>query len=134
MSRGVARRLGPLLARTAQVDTVLGEAVRRFAADWSEAAAPLLGRHLRRWLHLGAAAVAAGLIAGLYLRGLVLRYEAGWESTFLDPPQVKALIDLLFGRVAALGRHRAAADARGGRAAALGRRRAAAARPHPGST
>jgi len=100
--RGVGRRLGPLLARTVKVDTLLGEAVRRFATDWSEAAAPLLGQHLRRWLHLGAVAVAAGLIAGLYLRGLVLRYEAGWESTFLEPPQVKALIDLLFGRAASL--------------------------------
>ena len=100
VARGVARRLGPLLARTAQVDTVLGEAVRGFAADWAENAAPLLGRHLRRWLHLGAAAVAAGLIAGLYLRGIVLRYEAGWESTFLEPPQVRTLIELLFGRLA----------------------------------
>ena len=60
LSRGAARRLGPLLARTAQVDTVLGDAVRRFAADWGETAAPLLGQHLRRWLHLGAAAVAGG--------------------------------------------------------------------------
>ena len=100
VARGVGRRLGPLLARIAEVDTLLGAVVRRFAADWSEVAAPLLGQHLRRWLHLGAAAVAAGLIAGLYLRGLVLRYEAGWESTFLEPPQVKALVDLLFGRVA----------------------------------
>ena len=100
VSRRVARRLGPLLARTAHVDTVLGEAVRGFAADWGEAAAPLLGQHLRRWLHLAAAAIAAGLIAGLYLRGIVLRYEAGWESTFLEPPQVMRLIDLLFGRVA----------------------------------
>jgi len=96
----IGRRLGPLLAKTGEVDTLLGAAVRGFAADWSEAAAPLLGRHLRRWLHAGAATVAAGLIAGLYLRGLVLRYEAGWESTFLEPSQVKALIDLLFGRVA----------------------------------
>ena len=63
---------------------------------------PALGQHLRRWLHLGAAAVPAGIAAGLYLRGLVLRYEAGWESTFLEPPQVKTLIGLLFGRAAAL--------------------------------
>ncbi len=100
VSRGIGRRLGPLLERTVQVDTVLGEAVRRFVADWSEAAAPLLGRHLRRWLHLGAASVAAGLVAGLYLRGVVLRYEAGWESTFLEPEQVMALLRLLFGQVA----------------------------------
>ncbi len=98
--RGIGRRLAPLLAKTAEVDTLLGDAVRRFAMNWSEAAAPLLGQHLRRWLHIGAAALTAGLIAGLYLRGLVLRYEAGWESTFLEPVQVKVLIDLLFGRVA----------------------------------
>lgn len=102
VARGVGRRLGPLLARTEAVDTLLGVAVRRFTADWLETAAPLLGCHLRRWFHLGAAAVAAGLVAGLYLRGLVLRYEAGWESTFLEPQQVKALIDLLFGGVASL--------------------------------
>lgn len=100
VSRGIGRRLGPLLERTVQVDRVLGEAVRRFAADWSEAAAALLGQHLRLWLHLGAAAVAAGLVAGLYLRGVVLRYEAGWESTFLEPAQVMTLVGLLFGRVA----------------------------------
>lgn len=99
--RWIGRRLGPLLAKTTEVDTLLGAAVRRFAVDWSEVAAPLLGQHLRRWLHLGAAAITAGLVAGLYLRGLVLRYEAGWESTFLEPPQVKAIIDLLFGRFAA---------------------------------
>ncbi len=134
VARGIGRRLGPLLARTPKVDTLLGAAVRRFAADWSEAAAPLLGQHLRRWLHLGAAAIAAGLIAGLYLRGLVLRYEAGWESTFLEPPQVKTLIDLLFGRLASWAgialpqTHRTG----GQRCAGTGRR--AEVRPHPGFT
>lgn len=97
VSRSVGRRLGPLLAKTAQVDTLLGQATRRFAADWSEAAAPLLAQRVRLWLHLAAAAVAAGLTAGLYLRGIVLRFEAGWESTFLGPGQVARLIGLLFG-------------------------------------
>ncbi len=55
VARGAGRRLAPLLARTAEVDTLLGAAVRRFAADWSEAA-PRCSQHLRRWLHLGAAA------------------------------------------------------------------------------
>ncbi len=99
--KAIGRRLAPLLAKTADVDTLLGDAVRRFAADWCGAAAPLLGQHLRRWFHIGAAALSAGLICGLYLRGLVLRYEAGWESTFLEPAQVKRLVDLLFGRIAA---------------------------------
>ena len=37
-------------------------------------------------LHAGAAALALGLIAGLYARGLVLDYRVAWESTLLDRP------------------------------------------------
>ena len=98
--RGIGRRLGPLVARTARVDTVLGTAVRRFIADWSDAAAPELAQHLRRWLHLAAAAVAAGLVVGLYERGIGHHYVAGWESTWLTAPQVEWIIDTLFGSLA----------------------------------
>ena len=35
-------------------------------------------------LHAGAAALALGLVAGMYARGLVLDYRVVWESTFLD--------------------------------------------------
>jgi len=41
--------------------------------------------------------VAIGLIIGLYVRGLVLRYEAGWESTFLGPPSAHAMVSVLYG-------------------------------------
>jgi hypothetical protein len=41
-----------------------------------------------------------GLIAGLYQRGIGHAYLAGWESTWLAAPQVKWLIDALFGPVA----------------------------------
>jgi hypothetical protein len=51
-------------------------------------------------MHLAAAVVAIGLIAGLYVRGMVLRYEAGWESTFLGPAQVHAIVGVLYGSVA----------------------------------
>src|SRR5690606_14377362 len=44
-----------------------------------------------------AAALALGAIAGLYLRGLVFEYRAGWASTFLEPDQVRALLAVLFG-------------------------------------
>jgi hypothetical protein len=98
--RGVGRRLGPLAARISQVDTVLGAAVRRFVADWSEAAAPWLAQQLRLWLHLGAACLALGLIGGLYQRGVGHHYVAGWESTWFGPSQVKWAIDHLFGAVA----------------------------------
>jgi hypothetical protein len=53
-------------------------------------------------MHCAAALVAAGLIAGLYIRGLVLRYEAGWESTFLSPKSVHALLAVLYGPAAIL--------------------------------
>jgi hypothetical protein len=62
---------------------------------WAELALPL---SLQRWavlLHAAAAALGIGLIAGLYLRGLVLDYRAGWESTFLDAPTVQSLLGAL---------------------------------------
>jgi hypothetical protein len=42
------------------------------------------------------------LIAGLYLRGIVWRYEAGWESTFLGPESVHVLLTVLYGPAALL--------------------------------
>lgn len=57
---------------------------------------------VERWLHLAAAALACGMVAGLYLRGLVLDYRAGWQSTFLDPSQVHALLAVLLAPASAL--------------------------------
>jgi hypothetical protein len=48
--------------------------------------------------------LALGLIAGLYVRGLVLRYAAGWDSTFLDASSVHALLGVLYGPASALSR------------------------------
>ncbi|MCW5610032.1 MAG: DUF2868 domain-containing protein [Rubrivivax sp.] len=53
-------------------------------------------------LHAAAAALAAGLVAGMYLRGLVLDYRAGWESTFLEPASVQALLATLLAPASAL--------------------------------
>ena len=65
--------------------------------EWHEAAWPVLVARAARLLHLSAAATGLGLIAGLYLRGLVLDYEAGWESTFLTAQQVHALLRVAYG-------------------------------------
>jgi hypothetical protein len=46
-------------------------------------------------MHTAAAALALGLIAGLYLRGLVMDYRAGWQSTFLDAGAVQALLGVV---------------------------------------
>jgi hypothetical protein len=47
-------------------------------------------------LHLGAASLAVGQIGSLYLSGLVRRYHAVWESTFLDQSNFEQLAQLLF--------------------------------------
>ena len=60
------------------------------------------GRAHRAALHLAAAALGLGLVAGLYLRGLVLDYRVGWESTFLDAATVQPLLATLLAPASAL--------------------------------
>jgi hypothetical protein len=75
---------------------------QRFSADWAASSAPLNGARIAQALHLGAAALALGLLAGMYLRGLVLDYRVGWESTFLDAGTVHALLSALLAPASAL--------------------------------
>lgn len=65
-----------------------------FLADWTSAAAPLYAARLTRILHLGAAGLVLGAIGGMYLRGLVLEYRVGWESTFLDAAGVHRFLSV----------------------------------------
>jgi hypothetical protein len=90
-------RLTRLIVKSASFNAPLAEALRRFTSEWYEAAKPLLVARATRVFHLCAAAVGIGLIAGLYLRGIALDYQAGWESTFLDAQQVHALLSVLYG-------------------------------------
>lgn len=69
---------------------------------WARLAAPLTAQRLALLLHLAAAGLALGLVAGLYARGLVLDYRIGWQSTFLGAPAVQALLDTLLAPAAAL--------------------------------
>lgn len=64
-------------------------ALRRAAADAARARRSL---GVARLMHAGAALLALGLCIGLYARGLVFDYRAGWQSTFLDAGQVHALL------------------------------------------
>lgn len=80
--------------RTPSLPTGSAAAWSRFADDWAAASLPLNGARLALLLHLGAAALGLGVMAGMYLRGLVLDYRAGWESTFLDAGQVHALLSV----------------------------------------
>lgn len=73
-----------------------------FATDWAVVSAPLQSARIALALHLGAAALALGLLGGMYLRGLVLDYRVVWESTFLDAGQVRSVLSLLLAPALAL--------------------------------
>ncbi len=66
--------------------------LRAFASLWAQRSAGLSVLRAETALHIGAAALALGLIGGLYARGLVLDYRAAWESTFLSPGAAHALV------------------------------------------
>lgn len=75
------------------------DVIARFHLQWNTAAAPL---HLQRWkalLHLAAFGWAAGIAASLLVQGLVVEYRVGWESTFLDAGQVRAVLHVLLAPV-----------------------------------
>jgi len=95
-------RTDALLRHSLRFNVPLTQAMQRFATDWLSIAQPLIVLRAKRVFHLAAAAVALGLVAGLYVRGLVLHYEAGWESTFLQAEQVRSLFGVLYGPAAAL--------------------------------
>jgi hypothetical protein len=95
--RWIGARIDSLLKQSMRFNAPLGTALRRFTREWVQVEHPLLLERAQRWMHCAAALVAAGLIAGLYMRGIVLRYEAGWESTFLSPKSVHALLAVLYG-------------------------------------
>jgi hypothetical protein len=93
--RGLRRWL-----QRAWIDRVPGGAAalvpwQDFAAAWVRQSTPLSARRAAALLHAAAAALALGLVAGMYLRGLVLEYRAGWQSTFLEAATVQAGLDLL---------------------------------------
>lgn len=82
-----------LFRRPSKSERAVGrQAAARFVHDWTALAAPLYAARAVRILHLAAAAFAVGIIAGLYVRGLAFEYRALWQSTFLGPDTVRALL------------------------------------------
>ena len=101
-ARWAWRRAATLIRRSAFYHRPLAAALRRFSDEWWPLAQPLLWRQGRRLFHAGAAAIAVGLVAGYYIRGIGLEYRAGWESTFLDPSRVRAFLRVIYGPAAAV--------------------------------
>ncbi|MBE7942538.1 MULTISPECIES: DUF3482 domain-containing protein [Ramlibacter] len=71
-----------------------------FQRDWLKASRAAETARWTRVLHLCAACWALGWLASLAVRGLVVEYRVGWESTFLGPAQVHAVLAALRGPAA----------------------------------
>jgi Protein of unknown function (DUF2868) len=70
---------------------------RRFWAHWAKTAEPLLIARWKRLLHCCALFLAVGAIAGMYVRGVFLKYEVIWTSTFItDESTVSTLVNIVF--------------------------------------
>jgi hypothetical protein len=96
-ARWIRNRADALLRRSSHFNAPLAAAMQRFAEEWASIARPLLSLRAQRLFHFGAALLALGLVTGLYVRGLVFRYDAGWDSTFLDPTAVRTVLSALYG-------------------------------------
>ncbi|OBX19515.1 hypothetical protein A9995_07120 [Erythrobacter sp. QSSC1-22B] len=96
LALGIARLSG-VGRRISDPSSAIERAARNFEERWSDVTSPIDAARARRSLHLSAALFAVGLIAGIYLRALVIEYRAGWESTFLDPVAVRAVLVALLG-------------------------------------
>lgn len=89
--QSITSRLGAGRGRRAATRVVAD-----FQTQWWARTAGLQAERAARVLHLCAAAWGAGIALSLVLRGLVVRYQFGWESTFLDATQVHAIVSVLF--------------------------------------
>ena len=96
------RAPGRSRVRDVKHTAVVGAGISRYLASWRPVALPLVAARLERLLHLGAFCLVLGAVAGMYVRGLALAYEASWESTFLDAPAVQTLLEIFLGPAAAL--------------------------------
>jgi hypothetical protein len=66
---------------------------------------PIWKQDIRLRLHLGSACLAIGIVISMYVRGLVLDYQATWESTFLTPSHVHTFLQTVLGPAAWLLRY-----------------------------
>jgi len=73
--------------------TARGEFTTRVAA-WEK---PRQHARIKWAFHAAAIALALGIVAGMYARGLAKEYKAAWQSTFLERPQVKGLTVAVLG-------------------------------------
>lgn len=89
-------------ARAQVLDEPYRSGALKFSERWIALSGPAHWRGIRMVAHASAILLAAGVLAGMYLRGLGYEYKAGWESTFLDAESVGDLLSVLLGPGSAL--------------------------------
>ncbi len=79
------------------------QVLQKATGEWVRRGRPLHAARLGIWLHLMAAAILGGMLAGMYLTGLGKEFRVTWESTFLSAEQVHGLFAILFAPLNWLG-------------------------------
>lgn len=94
--KGRLRRLRSDRAQSPDEVQWIAASLASYAAHLLQSSRDLLMTHARSLLHAAAAALAIGVIAGLYLRGFSFLYKAGWDSTFMEAEGVHLFLSFLF--------------------------------------
>ena len=94
------RRVAEHGAQRAALGATVG---RRFWSLWLDTAPALPATALRRILHLAAAVLAVGAVAGMFVRGVFFEYAVVWRSTFVrDPATIVTVLHAVLGPAATL--------------------------------
>jgi hypothetical protein len=101
-ARWLSGRAAALLRRSRDFNAPLASALPRFTKEWGKLARALVMQRAIRLFHVCAAIVALGMIAGLAVRGFVLRDVAAWSSSLFGAGIVRALIWIVYAPAAAL--------------------------------
>ncbi|MEQ1681275.1 MAG: DUF2868 domain-containing protein [Nitrospira sp.] len=94
--KGRLSRLRSDRAQSSDEQQWIAASLATYAARLLHSSRELLLTHARSLLHVAAAALAIGVIAGLYLRGFSFLYKAGWDSTFIEAEGVHTFLAILF--------------------------------------
>jgi hypothetical protein len=101
-ARWLSGRAQSVLRRSRAFNAPLAAALPRFATDWGALSRALVMQRAKRVFHACAALVALGFMAGLFVRALVLRDNAGWSGSFFGAAIVRVFLQLLYGPAAAI--------------------------------